>query len=360
MFGAVGIELTRKGWPVIPADGRTPFVRWRRYRRQMPAEIEAAVWARRYPDANVALVLGHGVVALDCDADDIGEATILGELANQHFGRSGPIRVGQWPRHARLFRGGRGIRTRRGGNVELKGSGQLITVYGTHPETGEPYRYAGPELRQLRPAQLPLITRKQTDRFWEAVGAYDEAKGRKGGGATGLTFTEAMNGVPEGRRHAAMLTIASAARGWDFDEDRAHDLVREAASRCQPPLPARDGYQVVRWVYDHLPAGIAKEPPIKGSAVPQILRVSFNIALGGRPFNRRDRYEVLIAMCHEMQAYLGDKPIALPQPALARVLRCSQQAVSNLIQRALADEILLLEQGHYRPGHRAKLYRVAT
>ena len=94
--------------------------------------------------------------------------------------------------------------------------------------------------------------------------------------------------------------------------------------------------------------------------MPEILRVSFNRALAGRRFHRRDRYEVFIAMCREMQVYLGDKPIALPQPALTRVLRCSHQAVSRLIHRALTDDLLLLEQGHYRPGRRAKLYRVAT
>lgn len=93
-FGTVGVALVRKDWCVIPVDGNKPCIPWREFQGRIPSELEAARWARDYPGANVALVLGHGVVALDFDADDVFDAMIIGDAANACFGRSPLERVG--------------------------------------------------------------------------------------------------------------------------------------------------------------------------------------------------------------------------------------------------------------------------
>lgn len=354
----MGIELTRKGWPVIPADGHRPCVPWARYKRRAPAAIEVADWAKRFPNANVALMLGD-VVALDCDPANEDEAGILGEAANECFGHTDLVRVGRWPRHARFYRRGRGVQSRRGENVELKARGQLITVYGRHPDTGQPYLYPGGlELRDLSPSDLPVMSSAAAQLFWEAIlpgGATHRTK--QGRGATGLTFDEAMHGVAQGRRHAAMMTIAYVCRGWDYGEGRAREFVTRAATLCSPQLPVKEAYEAVQWVYAHLPAGRRRRDGQRDpGSVPRVLQIAFRHALGGRRFLSRNRYEVLLAMCRDLQHLRGDRPIGLPQLSLALVLKCSQPAVSKLIRRALEEGFLTIARGRYRPGRQAKTY----
>lgn len=358
MFGAVGMELTRKGWPVIPAYGHTPCVPWRRYRQRAPAEIEVAGWVRQYSEANTTLILDE-VVAVDCDAFDVTEAVLLGEAANDCFGPTSLVRVGRWPRHVRFFRRGRGVRSQAAAHVELKGRGQLVSVYGTHPITGRPYTYPGLELKDLRPSDLPLISKRQAQLFFESILPPREVeRGVRGTGATGLTFEEAMRGVGEGRRHKAMLTIAYASRGWGYSEERARELVAKAAALCHPHLPVREAHNAVQWVFAHLPAGRQGQRHRQSENVPAILRIALRRALGGRQVMPGDRYELFVAMCREMQRFLGDKPVALPQIAVGRALKCSQPAVSKFIREALDEDILTVAEQRYRPGRRARLYWV--
>ena len=243
----------------------------------------------------------------------------------------------------------------------MKGPGQLLTVYGTHPRSGEPYRYVGSaELRHLRPADLPLIAKKQVQLFWEAILPHGNGRGRRdvGGGKTGITFLEAMRGVDEGRRHAAMMTIASALRGWGCAEEEARQRVADAAARCRPALPVGEAYDVVAWVFRKFQPGRTGEGVHGGTSAPTLLKATLRRTLGDRTITRVGRYEVFKSMCRDLQRYLGEKPVGLPQSALAQILKCSQQAVSKLIRRRLEEGILLLENGHYLPGRRAKLYRV--
>src|SRR3990172_7300184 len=54
--------------PCQPKDKR-PLIDWKPYQERQPELTEVMQWWERWPDANVALVLGRGVFAVDLDGD---------------------------------------------------------------------------------------------------------------------------------------------------------------------------------------------------------------------------------------------------------------------------------------------------
>jgi hypothetical protein len=89
-----------------------------------------------------------------------------------------------------------------------------------------------------------------------------------------------------------------------------------------------------------------------------MIEVSLARVRGRHRLTRITRLPIFLDMCREMQRFLGDRPVALPQRRLAVALRCTQPTVSGLIARAVADGILEVAARRYRPSRRAKLYRV--
>jgi hypothetical protein len=153
-----------------------------------------------------------------------------------------------------------------------------------------------------------------------------------------------------------LLVVASSARGLGYSEERACELAAEVAGRCRPPLTVRDPHEYVAWVYARLPRWRDESPGRAPEA--GIIEVALARVRGRRRLNRTTRLPIFLDMCREMQGFLGDRPVALPQRRLALALRCTQPTVSGMIARAVADGTLEVAARRYRPGRRAKLYRV--
>lgn len=369
-YSAVAERLLSNGWSPLPFDGKRPCegVRWREYQQRQPSHLEVLAWEHAYPKANVGGVMGPvaGVVGLDIDADEPPEAMQLNDIADEVFGPSPVVRVGRYPRTLRLYQPARIGKQKRVGAVEILGHGRVAVLFGLHPVTQEPYRHVGASSPlDLRPRDLPTITRGQLERFRLEVEGVATSRAsspvRQQGcsvrmGATGMTSAEAMHGVSEGRRHMAMFSIASACRGSGRAELEAIECVSAAAGRCCPPLPAAEAIEVVRWCYAHFPSGPPKPVIALRNDVPKVLCVAYLHALESPYPHKAARYGLFVAMARDLQQWRGEKPIALPQPALAKILECSQRNVSKLVRRAIDDELLILADPSFQPRVTAKRY----
>jgi hypothetical protein len=96
---AAALLYLARGWSVVPlcppdhvgvgrehgrkcqSPGKVPLVLWDEYQVRPPTEAEVRAWWRRWPNANVGIVLGpvSGMVGLDIDG--VGGEELLGRLA---------------------------------------------------------------------------------------------------------------------------------------------------------------------------------------------------------------------------------------------------------------------------------------
>ena len=361
-FAAVGRRYYQRGYTAFPVDGKTAITSWKRFQRRQPYLHEINAWERNFPSAGTAVAFGpgnNGLVGLDIDLDEPSEAAAANEIADEILGRSPVTRVGRWPRSMRVYRGNR-ISNASYGKIEILARGRYGVLHGVHPITGEPYRHVGTDyLFDIKAGDLPPITPNQIKALQsELVSARLIAPhaGPNGvrSGPTGLTLQEALAGVSIGQRHRAVSCVAYAYRGSGRSLEDALTAAETAAKRCTPPYCARKTAAVVEWAYSHLPPGLPSD------TVPRVLRVAHSRAVlapfpptgAGSP-----RYRVFLALCQDLQGYRGDRPIVLPQPQLAQLLDCSQPGVGTLITKAIHEGHLVVEDGRYAIGRRAKSYR---
>jgi hypothetical protein len=84
------LELARayleRGWAVVPQRPgvKKPAVLWKRFQTVMPGEADWARWAKRWPDAGLALVLGplSGVLVIDVDGEEAHQV-LVGRLGGE-------------------------------------------------------------------------------------------------------------------------------------------------------------------------------------------------------------------------------------------------------------------------------------
>lgn len=71
MAAAATLYVERLGWSVIPINqgSKTPLVPWKRFTEARPTSGEMDTWARKWPEANVAVVTGRVSKLLVVDAD---------------------------------------------------------------------------------------------------------------------------------------------------------------------------------------------------------------------------------------------------------------------------------------------------
>lgn len=366
-FAAVAEQLLNKGWVPVPCRGKEPSVAWKEFQRRQPSHLEVLAWARAFPSANTAVVMGPitKLVAFDFDADDGSEAMRLYDIAEEILGPSPVVRVGRFPRTLRLYQTQRMERQPRSiGAVEVLAQGRLAVLFGTHPITFQPYRHIGVSSPfDLHPRDLPSVTTAQIERFRREIQGSNTAASGPGRhtpkhssipiGRLGITFAEARRGAKEGLRHRAMLCVASACRGRGIAEDEAVLMVLEAAARCRPPYPRAEAIDVVRWCYAHFIAGLRKPTDPQPLDVLSIAHARAKEKFSGRP----SRYELLLEIARDIQRLLGDEPVALPQLRLAALLQCEQPQVSKLIRRGVNEGLLIVADDYFQPEAVAKKYR---
>jgi hypothetical protein len=159
-YATLAPMLVRHGYAPVPCTGKRCFEP--RWQSTTPSEPRIAAWCRTHASHGVGIVL-HSLVAIDIDADDRGLADRLDAAALEMLGEA-PVRIGQWPRRARLYRSDGTIATSDGA-VEIRTGARTLNVFGPHPNTRKPYTWLGASPMTVPAAELLQIQAQQVAAF---------------------------------------------------------------------------------------------------------------------------------------------------------------------------------------------------
>jgi putative DNA primase/helicase len=164
--GYTPIPLYGKSPPNTKNNARRSFMAWEKTGDVSPAMLD--MWAKTWPDAANTGILTKLVPAIDVDLLNPEAAQAIEDLARERFEEHGNIlvRFGKPPKRAILLRTDEPF-TKILGNVispngnaekiEVLADGQQLVVFGTHPETQQPYRWRGGEPGQTQRGDLPYV-----------------------------------------------------------------------------------------------------------------------------------------------------------------------------------------------------------
>jgi hypothetical protein len=162
-FAIHAAAYRRQGYapiPVKPGSKRPLIADWPRWCEELPSPEMVATWARRYPDAGLAIACGpaSGITALDLDDDIDGlHARIYEELGPSPVAKRGA----RAPTYFYRYNGERSRVLRRNGQTvaEILAGKRLVIIPPTiHPDIGQPYQWLTPEtLLERSAASLPTL-----------------------------------------------------------------------------------------------------------------------------------------------------------------------------------------------------------
>lgn len=162
-FADVAEVLVRAGLIPLPLtgedDGKPPKVRGFTSWRRPPAMATVAKWAERWPQANIGIATGRGVVVVDLDSDE----PALVEEVNRRFGPT-PLVIATPSKGRHLYyrsSGERCANLRPGLPVDIKGAGGYVVAPPSIRPNGE---YAGRRYEIVRGSwddlpRLPVLRR---------------------------------------------------------------------------------------------------------------------------------------------------------------------------------------------------------
>ena len=220
---AAALAYALAGLPVLPLDGKVP----RTSNGLTGASTDPAVvaeWWRRWPTANIGIRTGtaSGHVVLDVDPRH-GGVPSLEALERKH---------GRLPRTAQVLTGGGGqhwyyrhpggeLRNSAGllgDGLDVRGDGGYVVAPPSVHESGHAYKW----LRELEHAvDWPVALTAGTEKRNGAPVKVDDV-------------------IPEGKRRAAMLTVAGKLKRAGLSGDEILPTLRELNRRCRPPLDERE------------------------------------------------------------------------------------------------------------------------
>jgi DNA-binding MarR family transcriptional regulator len=221
---AAVLTFAEHGLPVFPVKPRS----------KVPATVDGfksatvdldqlRAWWKRWPDANIGIPTGavSGFVVLDVDARHGGVASFE-KLRDRHrLPRTAQVLTGSggfhyWYRHTGELRNSAGLL---GDGLDVRGDGGYVIAPPSVHESGNPYKW-------LQPLEDAID--------WPQVLAADVGKRRNG---TAAKFDEV---IPEGKRRAAMLTVAGKLKRSGLTGSEILPSLRELNKRCRPPLDERE------------------------------------------------------------------------------------------------------------------------
>lgn len=203
---------------------KVPLVPWKQYQDTMPTVEEIKGWWAVCPDANVALIMGRGIFAVDVDGDEGDKA--LHDAIDGFPALKGPR--SKTARGYHLFFSGQEIPDRIGllTKVDIRGTGYVVAPPSIH-ESGHVYTWdrsiTGP-LPLAHPKLYDLIRRPQE-------------QASSGPGGTDW-FTAALIGVAEGGRDSTCTRLAGYLLGKGIPQDAVELILQAWAERCSPPFPS--------------------------------------------------------------------------------------------------------------------------
>jgi len=252
---AAALAYTKKGWRVFPlhwikpdggcscnntrcdSPGKHPrIVEWQKLANADERWMKD--WWKRWPEANIGLVMGaaSGVFALDIDPRHGGDVALT-ELIEQHgdeWLETSQARTGGGGHHI-LFAYPQGLNIRNsverlGEGIDVRGEGGYIVAPPSLHASGRRYEW----LNELEPAQATewllerLTDEKQTP---QGVSPSKTQARAKSGASIGAV-------IPEGERNETLFKIGCALCGQGAGSGEIEaELLRINRERCAPPLP---------------------------------------------------------------------------------------------------------------------------
>jgi len=218
------LEYREAGLVPIPVGrDKRPQVSWKKYQTEMPSEHDIQAWWTLWPEANVGLVMGRGVFAVDVDGPEGEQA-----LAQAGIDLSGLPTV-RTARGRHVYVSGQEIPDRIGllPKVDVRGQGYVVAPPSVH-ESGAMYFWEQPITGALRPGPAKL---------YDLIRA--NQKPRELGGPSGTDwFSQALVGVPEGGRDQTCTRLAGYLLGKGLPQDAVELILQRWAESCVPPFPA--------------------------------------------------------------------------------------------------------------------------
>ena len=219
------LDYSARGFRVIPVEprGKKPLIEWRKYQHEQASPEQISHWwDDDWPDANVALVLGEGIFAVDVDAPDGHHAltaagitfaastphTLTGRGVHYFFHGNQPDRVGLVP------------------HVDIRGKGIVVVPPSRHAN-GKVYRWLQglDTLGEAPFALLSLLARPPAPQTAPEGGSW---------------LLEALKGVGEGLRDSTCTRLA----GYYLSKGIPHEVVLADllawGQRCTPSFPPRE------------------------------------------------------------------------------------------------------------------------
>lgn len=290
--------------------GKRPMVpSWRPYQEVAPTEGELEAWWTLWPEANVGLVLGRGVFAVDLDSPDARErleaagivlptdapAVATGKGAHVYLAGTAPDRIGLIP------------------GVDIRGVGYVIAPPSIHP-SGREYTWAVPfpadgRLPDGPPALMTLLRRPA------------EASDPKATSSGQDWLTQTLVGVAEGGRDATCTRLAGYFLGKGVPEDAVEIVLQAWAERCSPPFPADEVTKCVRSIAKR--EGAQAGPP---SRLAEVLDVAL-VEITAPPEKRRPAAKTGIGRLDALASggvYPGEYIICGARPGVGKSALSSQ------------------------------------
>ena len=325
------------GYSVVPSKGKHPSVKWKPYQDRLPTDAEHTAW--RYdlkPKPELyGIVTGalSKIVVVDCDSADA--MSIMGELLPH-------VRTPRGGGHYYFEHPGHYVKTVAGllPKLDIRADGGFVNAVGTNPQTDGEY-------------QIEIIPTPETIYPWAQMPkAILEEMNRS------EPTSEAKPGEPisEGRRNSTLAEIAGAMRRHGAGQEAIEvALLKENATRCQPPLDEREVRRIAESVARYEPASIlqSEAPEVISArglmekdfdelrfALPGMVPEGFTI-LAGKPKSGKSWWALQAAYSVALGKNLMDGSECEKGHALVLALEDGQRRLQDRIRKLNASDFVL-------------------
>ena len=198
-------------------------------------EATIRAWWSEHPQANIGMVMGDGLIAIDFDPRNGGDESLrdLGELPVTVTALTGGGGCHLIYHPDEDYRNGTGIAP----GVDVRSSGAYLVVPPSQHVSGRLYEWEiGCAPGDISPAALPDVIK----------GLMQNGRPRA---------PEVGESIPEGERNSTLTSVAGSMRRRGLEEaEIAATIMAVNTNRCAPPLPDHEVREIARSVSRYAPA----------------------------------------------------------------------------------------------------------